>query len=282
MVAAFEGNGSGVMAPGLADSSTAYQTLHNLLVSHGKAVQVFRQGGYPGKVGIVLNPAHLVPATQSAADTAACQRAYEQSIALQTSPVFRGAYPADLFEWIGPDQPSIEEGDLALISQPVDFLGLNYYMSFRVSFDPHGGQLKLRAEQLSAPGWGRTEMDWGVYPDGLRKVLLDYQNWTGNLETYVTENGAAFSDAPDADGRVDDPARINYIRAHLQAVHDAIQAGVNVKGYYAWSLMDNFEWAQGYRPRFGLVRVDFDTQVRTPKRSALWYRDIIRDNRVEE
>ena len=282
MVTAFAGNGYGVHAPGRADSSLAYQVFHNLLVSHGKAVQVFREGGYPGKIGIVLNPAHLIPSSQNPADIAACQRAYQQGIALPTSPVFRGAYPAELFEWLGPAQPAIQDGDLALISQPLDFLGINYYMTFRVSFDPDGGLLKLRSKQLSAPGWGRTEMGWGVYPDGLREILLDYKNWTGNLETYVTENGAAFLDTVDSDGKVEDPARVDFIRAHLQAVHDAIQAGANIKGYYAWSLMDNFEWAQGYRPRFGLVRVDFDTKVRTPKRSALWYRDVIRANRVEE
>jgi beta-glucosidase len=130
--------------------------------------------------------------------------------------------------------------------------------------------------------WGRTEMGWGIYPPGLTELLLDFKNNYGNPKIYITENGCAALDHPDAQGFVDDAERIQYLRAHLLAAHDAIQAGVNLQGYYVWSLMDNFEWAEGYRPRFGLVRVDFDTLARVPKQSYHWYREVIADNGVSE
>jgi len=277
-VIAFMGYGQGVHAPGLANLSDAYQSTHNLLLAHGKAVQGFRSGGYPGKIGIVLSLNHYIPASPSEADQVACRRAYAEASALFAEPVLLGRYPQDLLEWIGPHQPRIEPDDLAAIAQPIDFLGVNYYVTFAVAFDPGAEYLKRSASQVSAHGWERTEMGWGVNPPGLTAVLLDFHNNYGAPPMLVTENGTALPDLPDAEGFVADAGRIRFIREHLLAVHDALQAGARVEGYYVWSLMDNFEWAMGYRPRFGLVRVDYDTLERIPKQSAGWYRDVIAQN----
>ena len=281
-VVAFIGYAQGVMAPGLADYSQAYQAMHHLLLSHGRAVDAFRQGGYPGQIGIVLNTDHSIPATQGEADLAARQRHYENLIALAAGPLFKGQYPQMLMDWIGPLAPTILPGDLEQIDRPMDFLGLNYYFSTEVAFDTRGGQLKLQATPKTLPMWGRTEMGWGVYPSGLTELLLDFKNNYGNPAIYITENGCAALDCPDSQGFVNDPERIQYLRAHLIAAHDAIQAGVNLQGYYVWSLMDNFEWAEGYRPRFGLIRVDFSTLARTPKQSYHWFREVIAANGVSE
>ena len=282
-VVAFMGYGGGDFAPGIADASQAYQAAHHLLLSHGQAVQLFRQGGYSGQIGIVLNIAYFQPAPGRdgilpPANLAACQRAHEQQAALFLDPLFKGHYPETSFDWIGPHAPRVKAGDMELIRQPIDFLGVNYYMTLAVSFHHRTGLLKLSMDQVSAPGWGRTEMDWGVYPDGLAAVLLHVKEEYGNPKMYVTENGCALEDTPDAKGFVPDWGRVNYLRDHLRAAHTAIEAGANLQGYYAWSLMDNFEWAHGYGPRFGIVRVDFETGERTPKQSAHWYSDVIRQN----
>jgi beta-glucosidase len=168
-----------------------------------------------------------------------------------------------------------------VIRQPINFVGLNYYMTHGVSYSVDGSLLKLSAPSISEPGWGRTEMGWGVYPSGLTAVLLDLHQKYRLPKIFVTENGTALIDTPDDTGYVADWGRVNYVRDHLRAVHAAIQAGVPVKGYYYWSLMDNFEWAWGYRPRFGLVRVEFDSGKRIPKESARWYSQAIARNGFE-
>jgi beta-glucosidase len=281
-VFAFMGHAQGNFAPGLADYSAAYQVSHHLLLSHAKAVQIFRQGGYKGKIGIVLSFSHHQPASKAEADRAACQRVYENGAALFTDPLFRGRYPEGLFEWIGPQAPSIETGDLDLICQPIDFLGVNYYFTLAVAFDPHGGPLKAAAEQVCDRGWGRTEMGWGVHPAGLTDLLVDLKRRYGDLAIYITENGIAAKDVPDRKGFVNDIKRVRFLQAHLRAVHQAIRKGVDVRGYYVWSLLDNFEWAHGYQPRFGIVRVNYRTQERVPKQSARWYRQVIARNGLRE
>lgn len=278
-VVAFMGYAWGEMAPGIADYSQAFQTAHHLLLSHGKAVQAFREGGYTGKIGIVLNLSHVVPASDSKADRAAAQRAYESASAIFLDPLFKGRYPEMLIDWIGPHAPTIQNGDLALINQPIDFLGINYYMSFYARYAHSGGLFKLAMEQISAPTWGKTAMDWDIYPPGLTAILLNLKENYGNPTMYITENGCALWDAPD-NGVVADPGRINYLRSHFLAAHEAIQAGANLQGYYIWSLMDNFEWAHGYDKRFGLIWVDYDTGRRIPKQSARWYSNIIAQNGV--
>lgn len=279
-VVAFLGYATGVHAPGICDYSRAYQAAHHLLLAHGKTVQLFRQGGYQGQIGIVLNLHGFEPASDSEADRATCQRAYEENVALFMEPLFKGRYPEYLFDWIGSHQPQVQAGDLDIISHPIDFLGINHYMSHPVSHDISGSLLKARLGFVFAPGWGETEMGWGINPPGLRGVLLDVKEKYGNPKMYITENGCALNDIPDETGFVADWGRVNYLRAHLSAAYEAIDAGANLQGYFAWSLMDNFEWAMGYMPRFGMVRVDYETGQRTPKQSALWYHEVINRNGV--
>jgi beta-glucosidase len=279
---AFLGHGTGEHAPGKCNFAEAYQTAHHLLLAHGQAVQVYRQGNYGGQIGIVINLDHFVPASPSAMDQAACQRAYDENTNLFLEPLYHGHYPQALFEWLGPHQPQVRSGDLDLIRQPIDFLGINYYKTHTVEYAVNGGLLKLRSMPVSAPGMGQTEMGWGINPTGLTAVLLDVSKRFGSPTLYITENGCALRDTPDARGFVADWGRVNYLRDHLHAAHEAIQAGVNLRGYYAWSLMDNFEWAWGYGPRFGMVRVDFETSQRIPKQSALWYRQAVAANGFSE
>lgn len=281
-VIAFLGYALGTFAPGIADYSQAYQTAHHLLVSHGKAVQIFRQGNYQGEIGIVLSFSHYVPATETEADYAACQRAYQNNTALFMKPLFQGNYPEMLWNWLGSHAPKVLDKDLEIIAQPIDFLGVNYYFTNSVSFASWGGLLKQNFEPVSGPVWGKTEMGWGINPVGFTEILLDFKENYGNPKMYITENGCAIKDTPNADGFVADYGRINFLRAHFLAVHDAIQKGVNLQGYYVWSFMDNFEWARGFTPRFGLVRVDYEAGTRIPKQSAYWYQNVIAQNGVAE
>lgn len=277
-VAAFIGYGAATMAPGVADYSQAFQTAHHLLLAHGKAVQLFRQGGYQGEIGIILDSEYSTPASQAEDDQLAWQRYYELDTTFFTEALFHGRYPAYLMDWIGPLRPRVEQGDLQVINAPLDFLGINYYRSTRISFDPEGGFLKCRAEQRTLPMWGLTEVGWGVYPNGLAQALLRVQESCRPVKLFITENGCATLDQPQEGGYVRDEERIAYLAGHIAAAGRAIQAGVNLKGYFVWSLMDNFEWAQGYTPRFGLVRVDYHTLKRTPKASFNWYREVILSN----
>jgi len=279
-VAAFLGYGTGLHAPGICDYSQAYQAAHHLLLSHGKAVEVFRQGGYEGRIGFILNLNGLMPASDSADDMAATKRVHDETHALFLDPVFKGSYPQALFDYVGPHQPKIQANDLQVIHQPIDFLGLNHYNTDLVSFDLFGGLNKARLTPFSAAGWGRTEMDWGINPPGLTGELLYLKDNYGSPVLYVTENGCAMPDAPDADDFVDDQDRIRFLQAHLEAVHQAIDAGADVRGYFIWTIFDNFEWERGYSKRFGLVRVNFQTQKRTPKQSARWYGEVIKRNGI--
>ncbi len=279
-VAAFLGHSTGLHAPGICDYSQAYQAAHHLLLAHGKAVQVFREGGYTGQIGLILNLNGLIPASDSDEDREATQREHDETHALFLDPVFNGAYPQALFDYIGPHQPKVQAGDAKIVSQPIDFLGLNYYNTDHVSFDIFGGLNKASSTPYSAPGWGRTEMNWGIHPHGLKAEVLHIKEKYGNPKLYITENGCALTDAPDKKGFVADWSRIDFLRAHLRALHEAIDEGANVHGYFVWSIFDNFEWEHGYGPRFGLVRVDYETLVRTPKQSAYWYRDVIASNTI--
>jgi beta-glucosidase len=281
-VFAFLGHAQGVFAPGLADLTQAYQVSHHLLLAHGKAVQAFRQGNHTGQIGIVLSFSHYQPAGPDPADLAATQRVYANGVGLFMEPLFLNHYPEALFEWIGAHAPRVEPGDLAVISQPLDFLGVNYYFTTEVAFDPNAGQLKAATTQPHDRRFPRTEMGWGVHPDGLRQLLVHLKETYNPPPMAITENGCAFVDVPSANGIVDDPLRIQYLRAHLQAVWRALQAGVDVRGYYVWSLLDNYEWASGYTPRFGIVRVDFDTGERIPKHSAAWYQQVLAENGLDE
>lgn len=279
-VAAFLGYATGVHAPGICDYSQAYQAAHHLLLSHGRTVQLFHQAAYHGEIGLLLNLNGLTPDTDTEEDAAATQRVHDETHALFLDPVFRGTYPERLFEFIGVHRPKIASGDMEQIQQPIDFLGINYYNTDRVAFDVFGGLNKARLIPYSAPGWGRTEMGWGIDPDGLRREVLYVTRNYGRPKLYLTENGCAMPDAPDTHGFVMDWDRIRYLSAHIQALHQAIHEGADVHGYYAWSILDNFEWERGYGHRFGLVRVDYATLKRIPKQSAHWYREVIHRNGV--
>ncbi len=281
-VIAFRGNAMGTHAPGLCDYSKAYQTAHHLLISHGKTVELFRQDGYKGQIGIVLNLGHFEPGSERESDRAACQRAYEENVALFLDPLFLGRYPEMLFDWIGPHAPQVEGGDFTSINQPIDFLGVNYYTTEVISYALEGGLLKASRVPVSSPGLGHTEMGWGIHPAGLTAVLLNVKEKYGNPTMYITENGCGYKEVPDEKDFVSDWNRVNFLRVHFLAAQDAIQAGVNLRGYYVWSLMDNFEWAKGYGPRFGIVRINYETMSRTPKQSAHWYREVIAQNGVVE
>jgi beta-glucosidase len=275
-VIAFLGHAEGVKAPGIRDWVTALRVSHHLLLSHGMAARALRAHGGPGtRVGITFNLAPVHAATATLSDEAAASRMDGYLNRWFLDPVFRGAYPADMVELYerryGP-LDAIADGDLGLISAPVDFLGVNYYMPMRVREELSREPLGLESVSPRPP---LTAMGWEVDADGLYEVLLRVRREYGDVPVYITENGAAFEDDQVADGRVDDPDRVAYLRDHLAALRRAVADGVDVRRYYVWSLLDNFEWEHGYAKRFGIVRVDYETQRRIPKRSGLWYRDFI-------
>ncbi len=279
-VAAFIGYGAAVMAPGIPDYSRAFQVAHHLLMAHGNTLKVFRQGGYQGEIGIFIDSENVMPASSSEQDELAAQRYYEMDTGFFTDALFLGKYPPMLIDWLDLIAPKIEPGDMQLINQPMDFLGVNYYRSMTVSFDQDGGFLKCRASPMTLPMWGYTTVGWGVYPSGLVKVLTNINNRYSVKNFFISESGCATNDQPDDAGYVEDVERIDYLRSHFLAAYQAIEQGINLKGYFVWSLLDNFEWHHGYEPRFGLIRVDYSTQKRIPKKSYYWYRDVIAENGV--
>ncbi len=282
-VVAFLGYAIGNFAPGGSDWSAGYRAAHHLLLSHGMAVEHFRQGNYPGKIGIVVDLQNAYPASSREEDILATRRVIENTWNIFLDPIFKGHYPPYLIEWLGPLAAPVQPGDFDIISSPIDFLGINHYFSRMVSFDPTGGHIKARMVPRTLPMMGLTDVGWGIYPDGLYDMLAHVQDHYGNPEMYITENGTAALDIPDDGGYVKDIERVHYLRLHLSAVHAVIQRGANLRGYYIWSLMDNFEWASGYGPRFGIIRVDYaDGQRRIPKKSYHWYHDVIQANGVWE
>jgi beta-glucosidase len=281
-VMAFLGHAEGRKAPGVRDWPTALRASHHLLLSHGLAVQALRAGTPAGTpVGITLNLHPQRPVSDSDEDLAATRIADGYANRWFLDPVLRGSYPEDMIEVFarrfGPPD-SVLPGDLELIAQPIDFLGVNYYFPHRVAADPAASPLGLR----HAPPLGPlTTMGWEQDPSGLHEILVRVRRDYGDVPIAITENGAAFDDGDIVDGYVDDPARVQYLQGHLAALGRAIADGVDVRRYYVWSLLDNFEWEHGYEQRFGIVHVDYDTQRRVPKRSGLWYRDHIAQSRGE-
>jgi beta-glucosidase len=275
---AFLGHATGHHAPGGCDWSAGYLVAHHLLLSHGQAVQRFRASGATGRIGIALNPQWYLAASDDEADRAARDRVWSNMVGLFLDPIVHGRYPEALMTWIGRHGPDIRPGDLETIRQPIDLLGVNYYNAERISFDVDGSLLKARSEPYSEPGWGRTEMGWGIAPSGLTAVLVELHEKYPGLPMMITENGCALEDRSAADGSVDDPERIAYLREHIRALGVAIDRGVDVRGYFLWSLLDNFEWAYGYTKRFGLVAVESATGRRIPKASASWYSGVARAN----
>ena len=263
----------GALAPGHRNRFEAPIATHHLLRAHGTAVQAYRAVG-THRIGIVVNLEPKYPASDEAADRAAVTRADAYMNRQYLDPVFFGRYPDELREIFGEAWPEWTADDMALVKQPIDFVGVNYYTRSVTRSDPQAWP--LRASAVRQPRATYTETGWEVFPQGLTDTLIGVKERYGNPPVYVTENGAAFFDPPVADGdRVPDPLRVSYLRAHIAAVHAAVEAGADVRGYFAWSLLDNFEWSLGYAKRFGIVHVDFETQKRTLKDSALFYARVI-------
>ncbi|TFW21254.1 beta-glucosidase [Massilia arenosa] len=260
------GYGNAQFAPGVADLKQSIQVSHHLLLSHGLAIQAMRATGCSAKLGIVLNQWTADPATDSPEDHAAADFEYSRSVEWFMDPIFKGHYPELALRVHGENAPVVHEGDMADIRQPIDFMGLNYY--FR-------GYVSATTPNPVPPGeLGFTDMGWEIYPKGLTELLLKLKAAYPLPPIYITENGMASPDVV-VDGEVHDTQRIDFVRWHLEALSDAMRAGVDVRGYFLWSLLDNFEWNSGYAKRFGIVHVDYATQKRTLKDSALWYRDFV-------
>jgi beta-glucosidase len=263
----------GTLAPGHRNRFEAPIASHHLLRAHAKAVQAYRVEG-KHQVGLVVNIEPKVAASQSAADLAATERAHAYMNRQYLDPVLIGRYPEEMRDIFGEAWPDWPAADMELIREPIDFLGINYYTRSVVKHDD--ANYPVRAASVRQEQATYTEMGWEVFAQGLTDTLVWIKQRYGSIPQYVTENGAATFDPPVAeDGRIDDPLRVAYFRKHLGAIADAIRQGVDLRGYFAWSLLDNLEWALGYSKRFGIVHVDFETQQRTPKASARYYADVI-------
>ncbi|MGW6749088.1 family 1 glycosylhydrolase [Streptomyces sp. NPDC055006] len=299
---AFVGYATGAHAPGAQEGRGALAAAHHLLVGHGLAVSALREAGAQ-EVGITLNPDRLLPATPgSPADLAAVRRAETLHNEVWLDPLFAGRYPQHEAEtWGEPaggshrldrsyrlDTSYRLDGDLELIAAPLDFVGINYYRPITIADAPHRDPdpatrtaVDIRATETWRDDVRHTTMGWPVAPHTFTDLLIDLTKRYPELPPLViTENGSAEADTVTDDGRVHDTERIDYLRSHLEALSAAIRAGIDVRGYYVWSLLDNFEWARGYGQRFGIVRVDYDTQERTPKDSYRWFRDLIATHRT--
>jgi beta-glucosidase len=273
---AFLGYYEGRFAPGHRDYSEAYTAVHHLLLAHGLGLAAIRDVSDTAQVGLTCNLADIAAADERDADAARAADMEENRVFLD--PVFRGRYPDDSPDLLR-DEQLVHPGDLELISGQLDFYGLNYYIRETVAADPDEPNRGWR--RVPAVGDLTSKGD-GVAPDGLNRVLARVKNeYAPDLPIYITESGAAYNDYIDPEGRVHDPERIDYLRRHLEAAHAALEAGVDVRGYFVWSLLDNFEWDSGYAMRFGLVFVEYSTQRRIPKSSAHWYRSVIRANEVD-
>ncbi|MBP9897973.1 MAG: beta-glucosidase [Gemmatimonadales bacterium] len=265
----------GVHAPGHRSLFEAPIVAHNLLRAHGAGMQAIRAAG-GRQAGLVVNLEPKVCATNDPVDLAATRRADAYMNRQFLDPIYLGHYPEELAELYGEAWPDFPADDFRLIMEPTDYLGINYYTRMVMRHDPTA-PAPLHAGRVHQPAHTYTTLDWEVHAPALTDLLVQVRDRYGRMPCYITENGAAFYDAPVAEGDVvPDPLRTAYFRDHLRAVHDAITLGVDMRGYFAWSLLDNFEWSTGYGKRFGLYHVDFATQRRTPKASAHFYADVIR------
>jgi len=263
----------GTLAPGHRNRFEAPIASHHLLRAHAEAVRAYRATGRH-RVGIVVNLEPKYPGSDDPDDLAATARADAYMNRQYLDPIFRGSYPEEMSQIFGEAWPHWPADDLALIRQPIDFLGINYYTRGVTRFDPHGGL--VRAASVPQKRATYTDTGWEVCAPALTDVLVWVKERYGNPPIYITENGAAFFDPPTVENdRLADPLRLGYLRGHIKAVHAAIERGVDVRGYFVWSLLDNFEWSHGYSKRFGIVHVDFDTQKRTLKDSARFYAGVI-------
>ena len=271
---AFIGNYEGAHAPGLKNFQTALQVCHNVMVSHGLAIPVIRRNVPAAQVGAALSLHPLYPASDSAQDVAATLRHDGLRNRWFLDPLHGRGYPTDIWDLLGDKAPAVQDGDLQVIATPTDFLGVNYYFPEVVADAPGQGVMATRV--VDSPNVERTAFGWEVSPDGmvalLSRVARDYQP----AVIYLTENGSSYEDVVSPNGEIDDGERRRYLERHLLALREIVAKGIPIKGYFAWSLLDNFEWAEGYIRRFGLTHVDFKTQQRRLKLSGKWYRSFLK------
>ncbi|MBT2570004.1 GH1 family beta-glucosidase [Planococcus sp. ISL-110] len=269
----FLSNFIGIHAPGNRDLQLATNISHHLLLAHGKAVSRFRELGIEGGIGYAPNVEWLEPFSSKQEDIDACDRGMGFLMEWFFDPVFKGSYPAFMVDWFKGKGVTlqIEEGDMEIINQPIDFLGINYYTGSVGRYKKDEDLFDLERIDI---GFEKTDFDWFIYPEGFYRVLTKIKDQYGSIPIYITENGACYNDEVE-NGRVHDQRRIEYLKQHLTSIKRSIDYGVNIKGYLTWSLLDNFEWAEGYDKRFGIIHVDFNTLVRTKKDSYYWYKQTI-------
>lgn len=272
-------------APGLRDPYKALVAAHHLLLAHGVAVRAIKATRPDAEIGIALNLSAIYPKTDSEIDREIVRMVDGQANRWYTDPLYRGEYPQDTIEDLirfevlkNEHLDFVKPDDMEIISTPTDFLGLNYYTRQVYHLDDIEIGSRTHIEQLPAPRDNQTEMGWEIYPQGLNDLLNRIHSEYHPAKIVISENGASYTTPPDEKGKIEDTKRIEYIRLHLQEVAKAIKAGIPITGYLVWSFMDNFEWRHGYSQRFGLVDIDYQTQKRTPKASAYWYSEVIRQN----
>jgi beta-glucosidase len=282
-VVAWMGYGMGIHAPGLKDYSLGVRAAHHLLLSHGWAVPVIRRNSQNAEVGITLDLWWRIAGSNSKLDIDLARHDDGMLFRWFADPLYGRGYPYDVYEdfkKIGAlpnGMDFVKEGDMGVVAVPTDFIGLNYYSRHIYHANtPDNDPQTVFSQPKTSEHW--TEMDWEIYPDGLTNILgRVYFNYQPR-KLYITENGASYSTPPDEKGNVPDEHRIHYLRTHFAAAHRAVQAGVPLAGYFVWSLLDNFEWSHGYDQRFGIVYVDYQTQKRSLKDSAKWYKGVIKKN----
>jgi beta-glucosidase len=270
-----QGYVEGQHAPGRRDWAVAAVVSKNLLRAHAAAVAAYRSA-WKHRIGLAVNLVPIYPASERDADRQAARRLDAYLNRQFLDPVLLGETPSEMAEMFGRKWPEWNADELRQIAQPIDFVGINYYLRLVVRDDPAAGPARARA--VLEPNCPQTAMGWEVYPQGLTEILQWLKDRYGDLPLYITENGAAFDDQMCPNGDLNDPERVEYLRDHLRAAWQAIETGVDLRGYFVWSLLDNFEWQQGYSKRFGIVRVDFETQRRVLKSSARLYSNVIRTN----
>ncbi|MBP1874978.1 beta-glucosidase [Ensifer adhaerens] len=263
----------GIHAPGERNMDAALHALHFTNLAHGLGVDAIRSERPNLPAGIVINAHSVYPGSDSDADKAAAERAFDFHNGVFFGPIFKGAYPESFMSALGHRMPEIEDGDMETISRPLDWWGLNYYTPMRVSDDPTPGVEYPATVNAKPVSDVKTDIGWEVYAPALGQLVETLNARYDLPDCYITENGACYNIGVE-DGAVDDQPRLDYIAEHLSVTADLIAKGYPMRGYFAWSLMDNFEWAEGYRMRFGIVHVDYETQVRTIKKSGHWYKTL--------
>ncbi len=276
------GHWIGKHAPGEQCLDAALATVHVTNLAHGLGVKAARAERADIPMGIVLNAVSVYPGSDSAEDIAAAERSFQFNNGVFFGPIFNGSYDDQFMDALG-DRLHVQDGDLATINQPLDWWGFNYYFPTAVKHDASNNAVFPATVSVPATNSNvRTDIGWEIKAEGMTHLLHQVYDRYDNLPScYITENGACYNTGINEDGDVDDQPRLDYIQEHLSVLADAIDAGIPVKGYFAWSLMDNYEWAEGYKMRFGIVHVDYETQIRTVKKSGAWYATLSSAHRAD-